>query len=111
MLRSELDVRPELDNAARRDPEERIRRARVARHVREELLPPLRHVAFVREDERLAAEEVTGLFEVEVEPALATQLEEVHHIGHLHEAVRRDDLVDVEPEVVELLDAVALDDL
>ena len=43
--RLQLDLRAELDDAVRRDLEERVRGARVARHEREEDLAPARHAA------------------------------------------------------------------
>ena len=64
---SDLDLRPELDDAVRREAEELGGGARVAREVGEERLAPGRHLRRAAGEQRLAAEVVGGVVEVDGE--------------------------------------------
>jgi hypothetical protein len=61
----------ELDNAIRRQPEERCRANRIARHEHEQLLAPDCHALPWRHDDRLPPEEIRYVVRIDIDGGLA----------------------------------------
>src|SRR6266508_1198127 len=97
-----LDLRSELDDLIRRQPEERHGARRVARHEGEELLPPDRHPERSPGDECFATEEEGRTHHVDwFSPDLESG-ERLGHVGVLHVSEMQRDPVETLPEILEL---------
>src|SRR5262249_9499913 len=80
-----LDLQPELDDAVRRQVEERRRRPRVAREEREQHLAPLRDARLAGGEQRLAPEVVRGVGLVDDQVVSRAAREDLRHVRLLHE--------------------------
>src|SRR5678816_4544839 len=74
----------------------------VARHHDEELFAPDGHARTFRDEDRLAAEEVRHVLEVQFDAQLACRKESIRHVWILHEPVLHAHVVDAEPQRLHL---------
>src|SRR6266542_2656053 len=102
--RSEFDLRPQLDDPVRRQPEEARRALGIAHHRGEDLLAPHGHAAGTRgDDQRLPAEEVRRIHRRDLQAVLvADAFQQGRDVRLLHEAVARRNAVDAFTKLVEL---------
>src|SRR5690349_10873677 len=85
----ELDARAQLHDPVGRDPEKSRGAGGVARHDREELLPPQGHAGPNLRDQRLPAEEKRSLHHLELHALVVGELQRARHVGIVLEAIVR----------------------